>query len=270
MTDLITAADTLEAQIRANRPLPQLDSDFVIPHYAGLSIYNVAQTVAALLGAPAPHPLDPAVWGGHSPVGSIDRVLLFITDGLGYHLLRRIAAEDAPIADLIAQITGGRDFTPLTSVAPSTTACAMPTFWTAQPPSATGMLGTAMWLREFSTLGDMLRYSPVYGKGDPMEFEAWGIAPEAFIPVPSLPQQLNAVGVPTHLVLAGYLFGSGLSRYMHRGVQQHYPHTGQSDAYPRLRDALRETSGQRCYVAAYLPNIDSLAHAYGYDTPILR
>lgn len=81
-------ADALEARIRANRlldlPVPWA-GELVFPHYGGLSIYNLAQSVAQVLGVELPPgaPLDEAVWGGSSPVGQVDRVVMFLSDGIG-------------------------------------------------------------------------------------------------------------------------------------------------------------------------------------------
>jgi hypothetical protein len=268
----MTLADQLEAQIRANRllrlPVTWKD-EFIYPHYAGLSIYNLSQTIAALFGAPAETPLDKAVWQGEAPFGQVDRVVVIITDGLGYRLLKRFMQEDAQIADLTASITEGREVTPLTSVAPSTTACALPTFWTAHHPGEHGMLGTALFLGDAGTLADMLRFSPgaASRSQNPFPLDHWGFPADRFIPVPSLAEQLP---VPLHLVIGQGLFGTGLSRMMHRGVHKHYAYYTDGDAFPRLQEVLVQTAGQRCCITLYLPNIDALSHAYGHASPQVK
>ncbi|HEX2619922.1 MAG TPA: alkaline phosphatase family protein [Phototrophicaceae bacterium] len=270
---LSSAADQLEAQIRANRLFDvnvSWQSELIFPHFGGLSIYNLTQTIASLFGAPASHSLDAAVQSLDFPTGGIDRVLLLITDGLGYQLLHRLVEEDPTLYDAISAITNGRGFVPLTSVSPSTTACALPTFWTAQPPAASGMVGTTYFMREFSVMGDLLQFSPALANDPPMQFEHWGLPPERFIPVASLAEQLMPFGVPTHLVLGYNLAGSGLSRLLHRGIHKTHLHSGGSDVWKRLGDVLTLTAGQRCCISAYLPNVDALSHLYGQDTPYVR
>lgn len=263
----------LEATIRTNRliNLPvHWQDELIYPHYNGLSIYNLSQTVMALLGAPAESPLDEAVWAGESPYGRVDRVVVVISDGLGYRRLQQLAGENPQLADDMAGITDGRGAVPLTSVAPSTTACALPTFWTARHPGTHGMLGTALLLREFAMMVDMLAYSPgaVTVARASMPLDGWGMPADRFIPVPSIAEQLG--DIPLHLVILHGLFGTGLSRLMHRGVKQHHAYHSSTDMFPRLGEVLAQTAGQRCCVFMYIPTIDTLSHAYGCDAPYVN
>jgi predicted AlkP superfamily pyrophosphatase or phosphodiesterase len=176
-----------------------------------------------------------------------------------------LIAEDAQIAEDVEAITEGRGILPLTSVAPSTTACALPTFWTARHPGTHGMLGTALLLREFASMVDMLGYSPAGATAAraPFPLDGWGIPADHFIPVPSIAEQI--ADVPLQLLIGYGLFGTGLSRLMHRGVHQHHAYYSSSDAFPRLAEVMSQTRGQRCCVSMYLPTVDTLSHAYGYD-----
>lgn len=267
-------AQQLEARIRAQRllDLPAAWADeLVFPCYDGLSLWNLAHSIAQVLGAPLPDsaPLDPAVWGGAVPQG-IDRVVFILSDGLGYQFLSRLLAEDAALAQTIGDLTQGRGPLPLTSITPTTTAVALPTLWTARTPVAHAMLGTIMYLREFSVLGDMLSYKPGVGEHLPDTFERWGIPPEQFITVRGLSEQLAEQGIPTHLVLDYRLAGTGLSRILHRGVQHRHTHMSYSDVWLRVGDVLRATAGQRCVVSVYWGAVDSLAHMYGMDNVYVR
>lgn len=263
---------TIETRIRENRlldlPIPWAD-EVVFPHFDGFSIYNVAQSVLVLLGAEAVAPLDDSVWQGEPPQ-DVDRVVLVLTDGLGYRLLREWMADDADLRETITGINGGREVIPLTSTAPSTTAVALPTLWTAAPPAVHGMVGTEMFLRRFGMQSNMLRYSPAQGKTPRDAYDDWGMAAEEFVPVPSLPQRLNAVDVPTHLLLATNMINSGLSRIMHRDVAVTHPHSGGTDVWLRLHDVLAATAGRRTYVMAYWPAVDTLSHLYGARSRYVR
>jgi hypothetical protein len=266
--DLHSTAASLEERTRAFRPL-EIDvpwrDEIIFPNYDGLSIFNMARTIGALLGLPGERTLDDAVWGGASPVDGVDRVVLFLTDGLGYKLLTRLLANDADLQADIAAITDGRGPVPLTSIWPSTTAVALPTLWNAAPPAEHGMLGTIMYVNAFAQYADMLKYTPFVGSPLPDTFDRWGLPGEAFVTVPSLPQRLAEIGVPTHLLLEYKLFNTGLSRILHRGVQQMHPHYGSIDMWLRLREVLAQTRGQRLYLNVYWPVIDGLSHIYGAE-----
>jgi hypothetical protein len=273
LTLLSTLADELERDIRTHRlpglPTADLESDqWIYPHYNGLSIYNLIQSVGSLLGADIPHDLDARLFSQLPQ--DVDRVILLISDGLGYHLLRRLMGEESMLRDDVDAFTDGCGIVPLTSAAPSTTACALPVFWTAQPPAVTGMLGTSMFVPQVSTLADMLRFEPLYAPKHSGSFDGWGTPASEFIPVPSLAEQLTAVDVPLHLLLQYSLYNTGLSRLMHRGVGHMHPHLGLNDLWQRLRDVLTQTKGRKCCVMVYVPNVDALSHAYGDDSPYLR
>ncbi|MFW5709131.1 MAG: alkaline phosphatase family protein [Chloroflexota bacterium] len=257
-------ASEFEREIRQNR-LMDVAADWadelIFPHYDGLSIYNVSQTVQAIFGLQSPQPLDARVWNGSVP--DVDRVFLFLTDGLGYLFLRELIADDPKFADIIGDISDGRGVLPLSSVAPSTTAVALPVLWSASKPAQTGMIGTLMFLRELSMLSDVLFFKPGLGRHAHGTLSQWGLEAETFVPVSSLPQRLADSGIATHLVLDWALSGTGLSRILHRGINQHHLHAGTLDFWLRLADSLQATRGQRCYISAYWPVVDTLSHAYG-------
>lgn len=266
-------AQQLEQQIRDNRlmslPIPW-ENEIIYPHYGGLSIYNLAQSLLELLGGEAKKPLDPAVWGGSSPVGQVKRVVFFLTDGLSYKLLREMAEEDPTIAENIQTITDGRGYVPLTSTVPSTTVVALPTFWTAATPAEHGMLGTSMFLQDFATLGSLLSFAPVIGSHKRGVFGEWGMDMEFFVPVPPLADRLSDIGVMTHLLLDYRLMGTGLSAILHRGVIYHHQHMASLDMWLRLQDVLEQTTGQSVYIHAYWPLVDTLSHAYGASSAYVK
>ncbi len=263
----------IEDRIRNNRMLSlpvEWADEIVFPAYDGLSLMNIPHTVAHLLGVEAEMPLDSAVWNGHNPDGQIDRVVVFLTDGLGYLWLQQLINEDKEIAQLIADLTHNYGPVPLTSIAPSTTAVALPTLWSGASPAQHGMVGTRLFLREFSMLGDMLAFRPVQGVHRREIFADWGLKPEEFLPVPTLAEKLTQMDVPTHLLLQKPLMKSGLSLVMHRGVNNFHPIGGYTDLWLRLHDILRETVRQHCFISVYWPAIDTESHLHGAHHRYLR
>lgn len=261
-------AQQLESRIRDNRllslPVSWTD-ELIFPYYEGLSLRNVPHTVAAMLGVPMPDsaPLQADVWQGQFPQKAIDRVVIFLLDGMGYKHLQMVMEEDAELRQAVADLTGGRGSVPLTSVAPSTTAVALTTLWTGAAPGQSGMVGTTMLLREFSTLGDMLGFKPMRGKHFNDVFADWGLPPESIVGARGISEHLAENGIESYTVLDRYLSGSGLSRILHRGIEHKVLHTGNSDMMLRLEDTLRQTRGKRCYIGAYWGALDGIAHAYG-------
>lgn len=263
-----TAAN-IEFLIRNNRLMQATvdwQDELIFPYYDGLSIYNLSQTILHQLTGRAEAPLNAEVWGDSNPSGQIKRVVHFLTDGLGYRLLQEFMEHDAELYDSVAEITDGRGPVPLTSTSPSTTAVALPTFWSSHVPGRHGMLGTSMYLKQFLTVADMLRFKPLIGDLLPGILEDWGANVEEVIPVKTLVEQLLDHQVPTHLLLDRALLGTGLSRIMHRGVAHQHVHGGSLDMWLRVEDVLKETRGQSAYVNIYWPVIDMVSHIYGANT----
>lgn len=265
--------DTFEQMIRARRTM-DIDApwagEIVFPYYDGLSIRNLAHTVVRLLdgradtGRIGSAPLDGRLW--EHLQGDIRRVVLFITDGLGWQLLQEIMAEDPDTAQVVADLTGDGTLTPITSIAPSTTAAALPCIWTGASPAATGMVGTVLLLREFGTLASMLHYRPMVGQHRSDVLEDWGMDFETFLPPNTLAEALRSQRVPTYLLLQSGLQNSGLSRLMHRGVKKMIRHAGYTDLWIELRELLRHTRRKRCFVNIYWNAVDSVSHLYGAAT----
>lgn len=272
---LQATATALEQKIRANRLFTTSASwhdELVFPYYNGLSLRNIPHTAASLLGAPLPDsvPLVDDVWGGAAPTGDIDRVMVFLLDGLGYLYLQQLIETDDVIRQLVIDLTGGRGMVPLTSVAPSSTAIALTSLWTGAAPAEHGIVGTSMFMRELSMLGDMIMFRPVMGKHLPESFDTWGLAPETIVQKSGFAEHLTAHGIPSIMIQDKVLMGSGLSRILHRGIQQTAVHASYDDVPWRIAQTLRETRGQRCYIASYWPAIDSLSHLYGAHTEPVR
>lgn len=262
----MSVAQEFEKKIRANRLLDlpvEWADEMLFPYYGGLSLRNVPHSVAAAFGVPLENssPLLDKVWQGNLP--QAERVVAFLMDGMGYKHLSMLAEEDAEIRQAVEDLSDGRGFVPLTSVAPSTTVVALSTLWTGGTPGETGMIGTLMFLNEISTLGDMLSFSPVAGKHTADAFADWGLPPENVIQIQGLSEHLNKFDIPTYTLTKRDYIGTGLSRILHRGIEHRQPHMGYSDMMLRVEDTLKQTRGQRCYVGIYWEAVDALAHAYG-------
>ena len=105
------------------------------PDYAGGSLLNLMQTLQLKLGAPpaASYPELYAHYGlGPETLAGVDHIMLVVIDGLG----ERQLSEMAPQSWLARHSTGT-----LTSVFPSTTASAIPTFLSGLAPQQHGLAG---------------------------------------------------------------------------------------------------------------------------------
>lgn len=262
----MTLAHDLIARYRHNRPISldvSWEDDLIYPAYDGFSIANLAQTIGVILGANYPTPLHPML----GIPTDVDRVVLYITDGLGYLRLEHLIEHDPEVAQWVHQLSDGRGALPLTSTTPSTTVAALNTLWTGVSPAQHGVLGTVLFLRELAMMCDILYFKPKMGNLPNGILESWGIDPMQFTGVPTLPQKLAEKGVETHLLSLYSLLNSGLSKMLHPAVQHKHIHLGFDDMWGEFRQLLQQTRRQKTYISMYNHNIDQLSHFYHAISP---
>ena len=266
MTELLLTPE-LEASFCRETVLPDLPvswaDELVGPAYpAQRSLVSVAHSVAAALGASLADsralPID------RISRQSVDRVVLFLLDGLGYQMLRDAVAFDPSLADIIAELNDSQPVAMTSSIVPSTTAVALPSLWTATTPGISGMFGSTMLLPEVGQRVGILKFAPSDGPSahDIIE-NIWDITAEDIIAAPSLAQHLQQAGITTYNVGEKLLFGTGLSKFLHRGYETSIGHWGYAEKYRVMRDHLCHTRDQRSFSYIYLGDIDKAAHDFG-------
>ncbi|GAB1420404.1 alkaline phosphatase family protein [Anaerolineales bacterium] len=263
-------AATILSELRSRRLLDlNIDwaDELVFPAYDGHALPNVPHTVASALGHPMPdgQALNPLYFDGQDQ--DVDRVIVFLSDGLGYLYLQKLIQEDAELAQIVADLTNGNGILPTTSVAPSTTAVALNSLWTGVPAAGHGLTGTSLFLREIGMSMISLFFRPVYGPHSLDSLIGWGFDPEILVSRPTIAHHLNQFGIDTHVLLEKSLLGSGLSRILHRDVKHKHGHTYFSDFWLRFESLLEATRGQSAYINVYWGGVDTLGHEYGSHTP---
>jgi hypothetical protein len=253
-------ADDVERLLHSRR-VSGLPEHFILPHYSGYSIANLAPTVAQLLGV---------TLEGKTPslpehlrtdlADDVACVVLLILDAAGYRPFRHYLDAEHSIFSYLS--SEGR-LVPITSVFPSTTVSALTSIWTGQPPLGHGFLGTKLLLPEQGVLANMLKMAPaVHTRGG--RLEDWGWDPESFVTAPSLGGQLHAAGVDSVAHTRLSFIGSSLTNIFLRGMGKVHGYVGLSDLWLNLRRTLTERqAGQRLFVDAYWASIDSVGHVYG-------
>ncbi len=210
------------------------------------SIVNLVSSLAIALGGEA---------RGYEPLAALRGMalseqphLLLIVDGLG-----DIFLQSSPDSFLCRHRKGR-----LTSVFPPTTATAVTSFFTGVAPQQHAITGWHTYFRELGTVGTVLPFVPRY-RGPC--FSAAGIMPEQLIGQESL---LRSLPSPCHVVLPNYLLDSDYSRTLSgRAVRHGYGTL--AELFSRIEQLA--TSPQTGLVIAYWPELDSLAHVHGLESP---
>ncbi|OBK12861.1 alkaline phosphatase family protein [Mycobacterium asiaticum] len=207
-----------------------------MPH----SICEVLPSAAALLGVP-----DAAdTLGLTASLGAVDRVVLVLVDGMGWHLLPELA-DDAPLlASVLAGATGR--LRQLSCTFPSTTPTSLVSLGTGVQPGEHGILGFTL-----NVPGTDRVLSHIRWRDEP--------PPGEWQPVPTWFERMAHAGVSARALLPQWFIGSGLTEAAYRGA--HFVPTPPDEAYAqRLTDDLRAAPG---LVYGYTPDLDTAAHVFG-------
>ncbi len=243
--------------IKNNLPSTWPD-EFVLPRYDGRSIANVPATVAAILGTsfaglPA---LEEALW---QPIADgAKRVVVLIIDAMGWNLLQLMQDELGAVLGETAL------FEQITSIFPSTTVAALSSLWTGAAPAQHGLVGFQLFFPEYAVGGQMISFTPVFRKFPDALVDA-GLEPEKFLQWPGMAEQLAAGGVPAYTIKGRGIVDSTLSKMHGRGVAASYGVFTFSDLLVQMTALLEEKAGERLYLGAYWPTIDTLSHFYSWD-----
>lgn len=195
---------------------------------------------------------------GYPPVRGLDlaslaqarNVVLLVIDGLGYHYLKQRAAD----SELFRHCHRS-----LTSVCPTTTTSAIPTFLTGRAPLQHGLTG---WFTYFSEYGAVLTVLPFSTRIGQMPIDERLISPQQLTGQAPLFDQLP---VASHLVMPDWIASSSFNRAF-TGKARCRPYKGLKGMFNAIVSASR-VRGERNYIYAYWPEYDALAHHHGVESP---
>lgn len=226
---------------------------FPLPDYRGGSIVNLMRSLQLGLGAAATAPSSAADYPALAAlppetVASRHRVVLLIIDGLGHDFL------SAQTGSFLHRHLHCR----LSSVFPTTTASAITTYHTGLAPQQHGLTGWFIWLRELGSVTAILPFRPRYGGPG---YAAQGVEPRAIFDSPPL---ADTLGVPTTIVTQDWLADSVYSLAT-AGNTQRIGYADMDELFAAIRSAVTDP-GERRFVYAYWPGLDSKAHKTGANS----
>jgi Type I phosphodiesterase / nucleotide pyrophosphatase len=224
-----------------------------LPDYRGAGIVNLMTSLTQALGGAPPDDLPPLDLLPPQALAEARNILLLVLDGLGYDYLQGPGRG----GQLHARLLG-----PISSVAPPTTAAAIPAFLTGQPPARHGLTGWFMWLRELGCVTAILPYVTRHGGHD-----LAGTGPD--------PQELSGVAplfdrapVASHLVSPASIAQSIFNRSFTGNACVH-PYADLTGLCETIRRVVRGSRGRK-YIYAYWPQLDNLAHDQGIASTQVR
>ena len=219
-------------------PTPGIEprqDDLTLPDYRGGGIVNLMSSIATALGGGSPYP--PLAALPSQTLADARHLVLLVVDGLGHdYLLGRDGA--------LRRHLRGR----MTSVFPSTTASAIPTFLT----------GLAPQQHDASRPGECVAPLPFRVRTGRHPLREAGVTPSALFGLTPLFDRLPR---PCHVVSPKHIIHSDFNVAFSGRAKRHGYDTLE-EMFALIAGILRSAE-PRSYVHAYWPQLDSLAHEHG-------
>ena len=210
-------------------------SGAVLPDYGAANLTGV---VPGLMAAPADRPS----WIPEE-ARTAEQVVLLVLDGLGWLQLQ----ERGHLAPELTALRGG----PITTVAPSTTACALTSLVVGAPPAAHGVVGYRVAVEGPTgpEVMNVLKWRTASGDArpfvDPYSFQA--LEPFGGHPVP--------------VVSKAAFVGTGFTEAHQHGARQ----VGWYESSALAVDVRSQVESGERFIYAYYDGVDRTAHIYGFD-----
>jgi hypothetical protein len=260
---MLDLTPTLLPRLKSHR-LPGFDlgDDFIYPHYHGGSILNIASTLCRLFNVPgigAPPLMDEITTPLTNLIPNIRRIVLVLMDALALHRFQRWLGEG--VVPLWGNLLDQGLLTPLTSVVPSTTSCALPSIWSGLSPAQHAMVGYEVWLKEYGVVANMITQSPFTVPGS---LEKAGFKPEEALPGTTLGRHLSQYGIQSYAFQHYTIANSGLSRVFFKDTKVNSFGSGVEMAV-NLRQLIESRPNERQMIGVYWGNVDHSSHVYGPD-----
>jgi hypothetical protein len=230
----------------AMTPEPGMDPDITLPDYRGGGLVNLMSSIATALGGDSPYP--PLTALPPEAIAGARHLVLLVIDGLGHDFL---LGRDSALRRHLRS--------PLTSVFPSTTAAAIPTFLTGLAPQQHGLTGWHMYFREIGAIAAPLPFRVRAGRHALREA---GVTPATLFGLTPLFDRLL---LPSHVVSPRQIIHSDFNVALSGRARRHGYET--LDEMFALIAGLLRVEAPRSYVHAYWPQLDNLAHEYGIHSP---
>jgi hypothetical protein len=225
--------------------------DFVLPDYERFNVVNVSAMIGNIFGIDS---LSSAKFPNEylDDFHGVEKVLLIIVDGLGYH---RLLAHIDNYGGMFSEMAEKGVLKPLTSTFPATTSTSLTSIFTGLQPSEHNLIGYQMFSKEYGLIYNTLDMKPIYGYSSRIE-----IAKELSKKIRPWTSLLEEHHVRTYVVTRGSLIGSGLSKVVHRDEEM-IPYMLDSEMFAKCGKVLEQQS--RTLLMAYYSGIDAMEHKYG-------
>jgi len=236
--------------------LREFSSGLFMPRYDGSSLPNLSNSLARFMGAkPQGKTLKEDVLPSFR---SVDRIVLIIMDAMGLNVFTKSSEKLRKLLkDLL--LKGETCFKALTSVFPSTTSTALTSLNTGLTPQEHGIVAYIIFMKELSSMVNMISLSPVNDERRNRIFEL-GMSVEKLLGTKVLTQRLKEAGLRSKTLIRYGIRNSGLSTILYKDSEI-VPALTTVDFATNLVKLINDKKTD--FVMAYWDGFDAQSHHYG-------
>jgi hypothetical protein len=238
--------------------LPGLSYPGVRPAYGYRSFAEVPFLIRRVLTG-QPSRLLARLLPNVSP-GAFSKVIFILADSLGWSFFRRFADHHPALQHFLRR--GGVLRT--TAQFPSTTSAHVTTIGTGQVVARHGVFEWQYYEPVLDAVIVPLMFS-FAGDRNRNTLENLGVEPRQILPTRSFFRELQQEGIAGYTLLPREIAFSPYTRFTAQGAQI-VPYRTLPEALINLRQMAAEQTSKACYYL-YFPDIDSICHDYGPDSP---
>jgi len=236
--------------------LRRLSPGLFAPDYDGHALPNLSNSLARLMGVKSPgrtlkHNVFPGFRGA-------DKIVLIVIDAMGLNVfvksserIRRFLEKFLSVEEVC--------FKALTTVFPSTTATALTSLNTGLTPQEHGIVAYVLFMKELSSMVNMISLSPVNDERKNRVFEL-GMSPEKLLGAKVLTQRLKEAGLESKTLIRYGIRNSGLSTILYK-CSEMVPALTTVDFATNLVKLVNDKKTD--FVMAYWDGFDAQSHHYG-------
>jgi len=232
----------------------ELEKGLFLPDYSKRSIVNLSNFILYFFNCPTNHPPMDIMDKIKKPKKK-KKVVMFVIDAMGRDNLQSAVENSSFLKTELPPFE--KDV--LTSVFPTTTTAALTSYNTALTPLEHGMLGYTLFLSDYSSLVNMIMFSPPELERDILTQS--GLNPLKFLNQPTIFETLQENGVKCWTITSDLFIESGLTKMHHKGSAKR-SYSGMLEMFYQLLRTIAEEDS-RTYIFVYWGLTDTDGHHYG-------
>ena len=237
-----------------------LNEKFIKPKYNHRCFADIPPAIKYMLSGKGDEP--PLLTAFDDFPKQYDTVIVLFADAFGWSFFQR-HKDNYPFLRRFTQSTHGKAVK-ITSQFPSTTAAHVTAIHTGLSPAQSGIFEWQYLEPALDAIIAPLLFS-FSGTKERDTLLSTGIDPQSILPKSTFYEDLNALGIESHVYQYGAYTPSTYSDVVFRGANVH-PYATFSEAFVNMRTCIQDVKTP-AYFFMYFPQIDSICHTYGPDSP---